>query len=563
MAVASVGIAKVIQVQIPNVIGNFINQFRLGITLLLIDKYAAELAVISLGYVVLFGLGQFTVGKLARLFEAYLRQRLFSHWEILESQYFQRHTVGDLLSHVLNDVPAVRQAMAGGISQILQAVFLFAATLFMTISKINLKLTLASLLPLLLIPIVVVHLGPKIRGQSRLVQESLSQMSDMAEESLESIRLIKSTANEPIESTRFTKTTDVIYDRSINLVRLNTTFQALIPLLTGVSFAIALVYGGDLALTHQISLGSFVAFTVYLSMLVRPLMQFGNVINIFQNSSASLKRIETLLSAKPTITDPQTPTAMPPALPIVIRDLTFAYSGTDHPALEHLSLSIPPGTTLGVVGHTGSGKTTLCSLLLREIDPAPATIFIGGVDIRDVNRSELRETIAYVPQDGFLFSFPVGHNIAFPLPEVNDVLVANAATKARIMGTIQNMPKGFATIVGERGINLSGGQRQRVAIARALVKTHAKLLILDDSLSAVDSRTESSILDALSEMRINGGTTTIIVSHRLSSLRDADHVLVLDQGHVAEYGTPSELLRLNGIYAELHAIQSEGGVTGA
>ncbi len=562
VAVISVGMAKAIQVQIPNVIGNFINTFRTGITVPVIETYAVKLAAIALGYVLLFGLGQYTVGKYARIFEGDLRSRLFSHWETLESHYFEQHTVGDLLSHVLNDVPAVRQAMAGGVSQILQAVFLLIATLFMTITKVNLELTLVSLVPLVLIPVVVVRLGPKIKKQSRLVQESLSEMSDMAEESLQSIRLIKSTANEGIELKRFSERTDRIYDRSMQQVRLNTMFQALIPLLTGISFAIALVFGGYLTLNHTITLGAFVAFTVYLSMLVRPLMQFGNVINIFQNSSASLARIQTLLEAVPSISDPDDPAPVPDRARIRLRNLSFSYPGASAPVLHNITLTIEPGTTLGVVGRTGSGKSTLCGILLREIDPPPGTVFIGDTDIRDLHRQELREHISYVPQDGFLFSTSIGNNIAFPMDPADAGLdtIASAASKAHILATIQTMPKEFATVVGERGINLSGGQRQRVAIARALIKSHANLIIFDDSLSAVDTLTESAILDTLAELR-RQGRTMILVSHRLSSLRHADRIAVLEHGSVVEYGTPSELLKQPGLYASLYAIQSEGGAS--
>lgn len=523
-----------------------------------IEHYALELAVVSAVYVLLFGIGQFSVGKLARQFEASLRFRLFSHWETLESHYFQRHTVGDLLSHVLNDIPAVRQAMAGGISQILQAVFLFVATLIMTIAKINLNLTLISLIPLLMIPVVVVRLGPKIRRQSRLVQESLSKMSDMAEESLQSIRLVKSTANETVETRRFTAKADVIYEQSMQQVRLNTAFQALIPLLTGISFAIALSYGGDLVLRHQISLGAFVAFTVYLSMLVRPLMQFGNVINTFQNSSASLVRIQHLLNAEPQISDPLDPEPFPQGASIQIRDLTFRYPEAEGYALQHINLTIPAGSTLGIVGRTGAGKTTLCSLLLREIDPPTHTIFYRDIDIRHLSRSDLRTQVAYVPQEGFLFSTSIAENIAFPREQVVPSEVSEAADRARILQTVQEMPKAFDTIVGERGINLSGGQRQRVAMARALIKSEAQVLIFDDSLSAVDSRTEAEILKTLRELR-RQGRTSIIVSHRLSSLRDADHIMVLEDGHMVEYGTPNQLLKTRGLYAHLYAIQSEGG----
>ncbi|OLZ08060.1 ABC transporter ATP-binding protein [Sulfobacillus thermosulfidooxidans] len=557
LAIASIGIAKVIQVQIPFIIGEFIDQFHHGITPILIEDYALKLAVISALYVGLFGVGQFTIGKLARIFEGNLRQRLFQHWETLELEYFSQHTVGDLLSHVLNDVPAIRQALAGGINQSLQAIFLFAATLVMTIKDINLSLTLVSLIPLLLIPVVVVKLGPKIRHQSRVVQESLSRMSDLTEESLQSIRLIKSTGNEVIERRRFTTKVDTIYDNSMQLVRLNTTFQALIPLLSGISFAITLMYGGYLTLHHDISIGAFVAFTVYLSMMVRPLMQFGNVINIFQNSSASLLRIQVLLEAEPQIKDPLMPRALPQKGAITFRDLSFCYDHSDHCALQHIRLRIPPGSILGIVGRTGAGKTTLARLLLREIDPPPGTIFIGDTDIRDVSRESLRDYIAYVPQDGFLFSLSIGQNIAFPLPEPDLQKIQQAASEANILAAIQAMPEGFSTIVGEHGLTLSGGQRQRIAIARALMKTQSQVIILDDSLSAVDSVTESIILDTLKKLH-DQGRTLIITSHRLSALRLADHIMVLDDGEIIEYGTHAQLLAQHGFYARLYTIQSQG-----
>ncbi|MCY0906929.1 MAG: ABC transporter ATP-binding protein [Sulfobacillus thermotolerans] len=560
LAILAVGVSKILQVQIPDIIGHFIDQFRRGITPHGIDRYAQDLAVISIGYVILFGFGQFTVGKLARIFEGDLRRLLFDHWEDLDADYFNQHTTGDLLSHVLNDVPAIRQALAGGINQTLQAVFLFVATLFMTIRHINLSLTVISLIPLLLIPVVVVKLGPKIRQQSRVVQESLSAMAGMTEESLQSIRLVKSAGNEGVEVRRFTERTDSVYDNSMHLVRLNTTFQALIPLLSGISFAIALVYGGALTLSHHITLGAFVAFTVYLSMLVRPLMQFGNVINIFQNSSASLLRIQVLLEAQPQITEPAEPQHLPVHGPIVFHDLTFTYPHAKTPALRHLSLTVPEGSILGIVGRTGSGKSTLTRLLVRELDPPEKAITIGGTDIRNVAKADLREAIAYVPQDGFLFSSSIGHNIAFPTPQEDPAQIRQAAQAANILATVQTMPEGFDTVVGEHGLTLSGGQRQRVAIARALIKTHARIIILDDSLSAVDSLTEQTILGALRRLH-QKGRTLIITSHRLSSLRLADHIMVLEEGQIVEFGTPQELLQRQGFYAQLYAIQSQGSET--
>lgn len=552
----AIALAEYMQVQIPNVIGEFINRFKLGVNAAGVMHYALLLVAIAAVYVVSFGLGQFQVGRLGRTMEYDLRQRLFEHWETLSSRYFQQHSVGDLLSHALNDVPAVREALSGGINQIVQALFLFVATLYMTFRKIDLDLTLVSLIPILFIPIVIVVLGPRIRTRSRQVQEALSTMSELAEESFQAIRLIKATSNEPIEIERFTLTVDDIVSRQMDLVQLNTLFQAVLPLLSGFSFVIALIYGGSLVIHGQISLGAFVAFTVYLSMLIQPLMQFGFVINTFQNASASLIRIQVLLAVEPDITDPPAPVVRHWRGEIAVDHLTFTYPGATRPALSDITLRVPHGSTLGIVGKTGSGKTTLLNLLLRDYNPPPGALRIDGVDVRDMRLADLRELIAYVPQDGFLFSTTIGNNIAFSQPHVVPEAVERAARQSRIYDTIQSLPQGIHTEVGERGIMLSGGQRQRTAIARALIKTQARILVLDDSLSAVDTRTETEILNVLREVRRQ--KTTIIAAHRLSALRDADYIVVLDQGAIVEEGQHEDLLKQNGLYAQLYRIQSGG-----
>lgn len=557
-AVVSIGLAEFCQVRIPYILGSLIDQLRAGdITGHGIVTFAAELAAVAAGYVVLFGIGQSLVGRLGRIWEYETRQTLFAHWETLSSRYFQRHSVGDLLNHSLNDVTSVRQALSMGVNQISQAVFLFIATLFMTIETINLRLTLFSLLPLLLIPVVIAIIRPQVRLRSRLVQESLSDMSELAEESFQAIRLIKAASNEPVEVARFTERTQRIVDRQMSLVRLNTLFQALVPLLSGIGFTVGLLYGGWLVVHGVISLGAFVAFTVYLSMLVQPLMQFGIVINLFQNASASISRIQVLLAVEPDIKDPEVPVVRERwDGQLTVRGLTFTYPGAEISALTDVAFEVPAGMTLGIVGRTGAGKTTLLNLALRDYDPPAGTVMIDGVDVREMRLADLRHLIAYVPQDGFLYSTTVGNNIAFSQPEVVPEAIEAAATQSRIWDTIQSMPEGIDTQIGERGIMLSGGQRQRTAIARALIKSEAKILILDDSLSAVDTGTESEILRALRKIR--GKKTTIIAAHRLSALRDADQIIVFDKGVIVQRGVHKDLIRQPGLYRELYLIQTGG-----
>jgi len=557
IAVIGFAVAEVFQVQIPNILGRFINRLKAsGATEHTILRFAFELSIMAAGYVLAFGFAQTRIGQLSRSVESEMRQSLFAHWETLSSTYFQQHSVGDLLNHTLNDVSAIRQAMSMGLNQISQATFLFAATLYMTIRTIDLDLTLTALLPLVLIPVVVVILRREVRLRSRRVQEALSDMSELAEESFQAIRLIKAASNESVDLDRFKQRTQMIVDRQMSLVRINTLFQALLPMLSGIAFTIGLVYGGWLVIHGHISLGSFVAFTVYLSMLVQPLMQFGSVINTFQNASASVLRVHVLMSVEPDIQDPEHPVEKAWLGDLRVRDLSFSYPGAKRPALAEVSFSVPHGTMLGIVGRTGAGKTTLLNLILRDYDPPKGTMFCDGVDIRDMRVRELRNLVAYVPQDGFLFSTTIGQNIAFSQTEVVPSAVETAASQSRIWETIRTMPSGIDTEIGERGIMLSGGQRQRTAIARALIKSEAKILILDDSLSAVDTGTETEILGVLKKVR--GKKTTIIAAHRLSALRDADWIIVLDDGRIVESGDHQDLIQRGGIYAELYRIQTGG-----
>lgn len=549
--------SEFINVQFPNILGRFTDALSAKrLTYHGVLVYAALLLVVGIVYVFFYAIGQSQNGRAARGFEYILRLRLFEHWELLSAEYFRRRSIGDLLNHAMNDVQQVREALSGGFNILTNAIFLMLATLIMTFATVSWKLTLLSMIPLVFIPFFIVWIGPQVRNSSRRVQESLSHMSELAEESFTSIRLIKATANEDVESHRFAHRVDRIVDEQISLFRKSATFQSVIPTASSLSFGIALLYGGWLTLTHQIPLGSFVAFTLYLGQLVIPLQQIGMVINNFQRASASLIRLQVLLDEQPAITDPASPVAVDHVEGDIRVDLdTFQYADGTIPALHDVHFHLKPGQTLGIVGRTGSGKTTLVNLLPRIFDPPAGTVFVDGHDIRSLPLKTLRESIAYVPQDGFLFSATIKENISFGDADASQDEIERVVKAASVYDDIMNFPDGFDTLIGERGVALSGGQRQRTAIARAFLK-QAPILVMDDSLSAVDMETEKRILEALEEVRKS--RTTLIIAHRLSAVRHADWILVLDEGTVVEQGTHQSLLDKGGLYAKIFAMQQQG-----
>ncbi|MCL6490071.1 MAG: ABC transporter ATP-binding protein/permease [Alicyclobacillus mali] len=548
-------VSEWIFVQFPNVLGRFTDALSVhrlsgrGVFL-----YALLLMAIGTLYVFFYGIGQSQNGRAARGFEYLLRTKLFAHWETMDVDYFRQRSVGDLLSHAMNDVQQVREALSGGLNILTNAVFLLIATLVMTFTTVSFKLTVFSMIPLLCIPFFVVWIGPKVRASSRQVQEALSSMSELAEESFTAIRLVKATANEPIEVKRFADRVDHIAAEQMSLVRKQAAFQSIIPTASSVAFGIALLYGGWLTIRHEIPIGSFVAFTLYLGQLVVPLQQIGQVINSYQRASASMARLDLLLQERPSVADPPHPVRLAKVEGAIDIHLdAFAYPDGKRPVLRDIHLSVRPGQTLGIVGRTGSGKTTLVSLLPRIYDPPAGAIRIDGVDVRDLSLEQLRKAIAFVPQDGFLFSTTLRENIAFGRPDATDEDVAAAARAACLEGDVDRFPDGYDTIVGERGVTLSGGQRQRTAIARAWLKD-APILILDDSLSAVDMETEKRILASFRAMRRR--RTVLIIAHRLSAVRDADWIVVMDEGRIAEQGTHDHLIQKGGIYAEMYRLQA-------
>ncbi len=553
----SIVASELVTVQFPHILGNFTNALEAGrLTGHAVLVYALLLLAVGVGYVLLYAFGQFRNGALGRDFEYLLRKHLFVKWESLSTSYFRQKSIGDLLNHALNDVRQVRDAMAGGLNILTNAIFLLAAALFMTFRTISVKLTIVSILPLCLIPFFIVWLGPRVRKASRKVQESLSDMADLTEESLSAVRLIKTTANEEVEAKRFEARVDKIVERQMSVFKESALFQSMVPLMGSLSFTIALLYGGYMTLSHQIQLGAFVAFTLYLAMLLQPIAQVGFVINNFQRASASMERLHVLLNEDPDIYDPPIPHKMGTIrgqIQVILS--AFKYEDAKAPVLRDIVFSVGRGQTIGIVGRTGSGKTTLVNLIPRIFDPPEGSVFVDGVDVRDMTLEDLRQAIAYVPQDGFLFSSTISENIGCSKENATRAEIEEAAKQACIDADIDRFPDGYDTIIGERGVTLSGGQKQRTALARAFLKD-APILIMDDSLSAVDMATEKRIIATLKSIR--QGKTTIIIAHRLSAVRHADWILVLDNGQIIEQGTHESLLAHHGQYAQTYEMQQAG-----
>jgi len=559
-------IANIIQVQFPRVLGDFTDALQLGqLTWDGVLQSGWELLAIGISFTVLGGIAQYLVMYTGRYFEYMNRSRLYQQFLQLSERFYASNGVGKLLSYFMNDVTAVRESISMGVNQTAGASMLLISTIVMLLlSNVPLYLVIACIIPLLFIPVIVVWIGPKIKRRSLKVQEALSAMTASAEEQFAGIRVTKKFAVESIMIERFGATVDEIRKRQLRLVRISSLFQATIPFLGALSLIVAMVYGGYLTVQGTITLGTFVALTLYVRMLMNPLQQLGNVINVVQRARASLERLNDLMRQKREIVELEDAKPLDPNdAAIELRNLSFSYEAAHNGeldkqgrlALNNLSLTIPQGTTLGIIGRTGSGKTTLMKLLLRLYDAPVNSIRYGRHDIRSIKLSSLRESIGYVPQDGFLFSTTIRDNIAFSDRSMDDKKVYEAAQHARIYDNIMDFPEQFDTKLGERGVTLSGGQRQRTSLARGMIKD-APILILDDSVSAVDAITETEILSNIAKLR--SGRTTIIIANRVSALKHADHIIVLEQGSIIQQGKHEQLLSEDGLYRRLYELQEEG-----
>jgi len=522
-----------------------------GVTRFGLLRYAVYIVVISVSMnFVRFFWRYFIIGT-SRKIEEKLRNRLFSHIQTLSFRFFDNAKTGDLMAHATNDMNAVRMACGIGLVAATDSIVLGSAALAFMFA-INVRLTLMALIIAPFLIITVLRFGKMVHRRFEKVQATFSLLMERARENFSGMRVVKSYVQEESEINKFSGVSSDYVKDNMNLVKVWGMFFPTIMFFAHLSSAIVLLFGGGKVILTQISMGDFVAFTSYLGILIWPMLAIGWVINMLQRGAASMGRINKILDTNPEIKDSKDLIEVDAVSgDIEFENVTFSYNGVG-PVLTDISLKVRQGETLGVVGRTGTGKSTLIRLIPRLYDLKEGSVTIGGNDLKRYPLKTLRKSVGCVPQDTFLFSDTLRENIAFGRTDARVEDIDEVVRVAQLDKDLKHFPEGLDTLVGERGVTLSGGQRQRVAIARALL-INPEILVLDDAFSSVDTDTEDAILHALTKRR--EGRTNIIISHRISTVKHADNIIVLDEGKIVEHGGHGELMERGGIYSDMYYMQ--------
>ncbi len=546
-------LVDIYQLEIPEIIGNIIDGIKdETITSLIIKEFMKDLAII----VAIMFVGRFLwrvciFGNGIRI-EADLRERLFAHSEKLDQTYYQENKTGALMALYTNDLTTIRQAFASGTIMFVDATLLGTLAMIRMI-KIDLLMSLFASIPLLILALCGGIIGRYMRKKFEERQKSFADMSDFTQESISGISVIKAFVKEGKELLAFSKINRDYMDKNISFVKASTLLQVLITALISLVIIVIFGYGGYLVYTDTITIGKLAAYVSYFGTLTWPMAAIAQLINMMSQAKASLKRINGLLNHSVDVKDNEEPiTNHEFKGNIAFSHLTFAYPKTEQKVLEDITFEVKAGESLGIIGRTGSGKTTIVDLLLRVYNVEADKILLDDVDIMNLPIKDIRNNIAYVPQDNFLYSDTIRNNIDFAANTHDEDKIIKAAIMADVDKNIQEFAQGYDTILGERGVTVSGGQKQRISIARALAKD-ATILVLDDAVSAVDTKTEEQILKNLKALR--QGKTTILIAHRISTIQSCDKILVLDEGKVVAFGPHKQLIKTNPLYAKMVKLQ--------